>query len=389
MGGVDVRPQPEARVGDGEAGGRRGLAEARERRGGRRAGLLLEAERRGRVRAAARLEPRRQERVVVVARDEDELPLGPERRAERGEDRDGRGERVAHRAVAELERVAEHDEAIRSAHGVAERRERARAAQGVAAARAPEVEVRDDEGPHYRVPTRLMPSSCRGPEGSRAGAFPRRGRRNRGGSDRTAAGGRGRQASAADIAWRIAFGSMKRTSSRMTSNSETSSTPWSRKRWTSAPTSSSGALAPLEMPTTRTPVEPGLVELVRVVDEVRGGPVLLGDLHEAHGVRGVLRADDEHEVALLGHLLDGRLAVRRGVADVVRAGPGDRGEALAQAVDDRARLVDGQRRLGDVGELLGVLDLERRRRRPPSRPGRCGPGPPPSCPRPPRGPRGR
>ena len=34
-------------------------------------------------------------------------------------------------------------------------------------------------------------------------------------------------------------------------------------------------------------------------------------------------------------------------------------EALAQAGDDRARLVDRERGLRDVGELLGVLDLER------------------------------
>ncbi len=59
------------------------------------------------------------------------------------------------------------------------------------------------------------------------------------------------------------------------------------------------------------------------------------------------------------HLLDGRLAVRRGVADVVGAGTDDAREALAQAVDDRARLVDRQRRLRDVGELLGIGDLER------------------------------
>jgi hypothetical protein len=41
-----------------------------------------------------------------------------------------------------------------------------------------------------------------------------------------------------------------------------------------------------------------------------------------------------------GHLLDGRLAVGGGVADVVGAGTDDAREALAQTVDDRARLVD-------------------------------------------------
>ena len=64
-----------------------------------------------------------------------------------------------------------------------------------------------------------------------------------------------------------------------------------------------------------------------------------------------VRADHEHEVALRGHLLDRRLAVRGRVTDVVGARPGDVREALAQAGDDRARLVDRQRGLGDVGEL--------------------------------------
>ena len=54
-------------------------------------------------------------------------------------------------------------------------------------------------------------------------------------------------------ACRIGFGSMKRTSSRSTSNSATSLVPRARKKSTSRWTSSSGALAPEEMPTTRSP----------------------------------------------------------------------------------------------------------------------------------------
>ena len=61
----------------------------------------------------------------------------------------------------------------------------------------------------------------------------------------------------------------------------------------------------------------------------------------------------------VGHLLDGRLAVRRGVADVVGAGTGDAREALAQPGDDRAGLVDRERGLRDVRDLLGILELER------------------------------
>src|SRR3954454_10466432 len=106
------------------------------------------------------------------------------------------------------------------------------------------------------------------------------------------------------------------------------------------------------------PLQPLLSHLLLGVDEVRVGAVLARDLHEAVGVRRIARADDEHEVAVRRHLLDGRLAVRGGVADVIGAGTDDAREALAQAVDDRARLVDRQRGLRDVGQLLGIGDLE-------------------------------
>src|SRR3954451_16037436 len=105
--------------------------------------------------------------------------------------------------------------------------------------------------------------------------------------------------------------------------------------------------------------EPLVADLGLVVDQVGLGPEVARDVDEALGVGGVLGADDQHEVAHRGHLLDRRLAIRRGVADVVRAGPGDARELLTQAVDDGARLVDGQRRLGDVRDALGIADLER------------------------------
>ena len=54
-------------------------------------------------------------------------------------------------------------------------------------------------------------------------------------------------------AWRIVLGSMKRTSSWTTSNSSTCSVPRARKKATRRWTSSSGALAPEVMPTTRVP----------------------------------------------------------------------------------------------------------------------------------------
>src|SRR3954465_4982630 len=171
------------------------------------------------------------------------------------------------------------------------------------------------------------------------------------------------------MAWRMALGSMKRTSSWTTWNSSTSWQPRARKNSTRRWTSSSGALAPDEIPTTRRPptpappapaaAQPRPLGLGDVVEEVRVGPELARDLHEPVGVRRVLGADHQHEVALVGHLLDRRLTVGRGVADVVGARPGDRGELLAQPVDDRAGLVDRQRRLRDVGDLVGIVDVER------------------------------
>ena len=61
------------------------------------------------------------------------------------------------------------------------------------------------------------------------------------------------QLDAAATAWRITLGSMKRTSSCTTSSSRTSLVPRSRKKSTSRWTSSSGALAPEVIPTTRLP----------------------------------------------------------------------------------------------------------------------------------------
>ena len=225
------------------------------------------------------------------------------------------------------------------------------------------------------APTRGRGTRCRaGPSSASSGpARPSRGRR----WSRRRGPGAG------------ASGSMKRTSSRTTSNSSTDSTPRSRKSATSASTSSSGADAPDEMPTTRLPSSHASCDLAGVVDEVRLGAVVAGDLDEALRVRRVLRADDEHEIALRGHLLHGRLAVRRGVADVVGAGPGDLREALAQPGDDRARLVDRQRGLRDVGDAARDPRPRARRRPPRSRRARCGRAPRPSCPRPPRGRRGR
>ena len=137
-------------------------------------------------------------------------------------------------------------------------------------------------------------------------------------------------------------------------------------------------------------LQPLLLHLRLVVDQVRVGAVVARDVDEpvasSTSCCEPMTSTRSHS---LGHLLDGRLAVGRRVADVVGARTGDAREALAQAGDDRARLVDRQRGLGDVGDALGIGDLERGRRPPRSRRARCARAPRPSCPRPPRGRRGR
>ena len=97
-------------------------------------------------------------------------------------------------------------------------------------------------------------------------------------------------------------------------------------RWTS----SSGALAPEVIPTVSTPSSHSSSTCASLSIRCDVGAVLARDLDEAVRVRGVARADHEHEVALRRELLDGGLAVRRGVTDVVGARPDDVREALAQ-----------------------------------------------------------
>jgi hypothetical protein len=152
---------------------------------------------------------------------------------------------------------------------------------------------------------------------------------------------------------------MKRTSSWTTWNSSTCSVPRARKNATRRWTSSSGALAPEVMPTTRVPSSHSSRTCSSLSIRYDAAPCSRATSTRRLEFEELREPDDEHEVAVRGHLLDRRLAIGGGVADVVGAGTDDRREALAQAVDDRARLVDRQRGLRDVGELLGIGDLER------------------------------
>jgi hypothetical protein len=76
---------------------------------------------------------------------------------------------------------------------------------------------------------------------------------------------------------------------------------------------------------------------------------------------GVRRADDQHEIAVTGDGPDGELAVLGGVADVVAGRVDQRGEALAELVDDGCGLLDRQRGLEQPRDLGRIAYLQARR----------------------------
>src|SRR5439155_6125474 len=65
-----------------------------------------------------------------------------------------------------------------------------------------------------------------------------------------------------------------------------------------------------------------------------------------------------HQVALLAKALAGSLAVLRGVADAVARGPRDLGEPTPEHLDHGAGVVDGEGRLGQVGDLGRIAYLQ-------------------------------
>ena len=105
--------------------------------------------------------------------------------------------------------------------------------------------------------------------------------------------------------------------------------------------------------------KPVVLQLAGVVDEVGRFAQSGGQFAYAVGVGAVGRADDQHDIAALGQLLDGVLAVLGGVADVVFFGALDGGELCAQGLDNTAGVVHGEGGLGDVGQLLRIFHRAR------------------------------
>ena len=106
----------------------------------------------------------------------------------------------------------------------------------------------------------------------------------------------------------------------------------------------------------RAAVEPLRADVADVVDQARARAQRLGDLAEPVRVRAVRRAQHQHQIHVVGELLDGGLAVLGRVADVVARRPEDGREPATEDLDHRPRVVHRQRGLREVGDLLGVLD---------------------------------
>jgi len=120
------------------------------------------------------------------------------------------------------------------------------------------------------------------------------------------------------------------------------------------------------------------------LDQWAGTPADRATLYEAWE-SSCSSAEHEQELHVRKELLDGLLPICRRVADVFLSGPCRVGKRRCggEDGDDLARLVDGQRRLGDVGDPLRfATSIALRRRR--IRRARSSPALRPSSPRPPR-----
>jgi hypothetical protein len=144
VGRVDVVAQPDAGVGDPQAGGGEGGGDRRGRAGGR-VGRRVQRQRRVFQREA--VEQRFGEARVVVAGGDDDLDLA-DRRAELGEEGEGELQRRAERPLAQLDDVPEQDQALGAAQLLEQDRADLGVAEHVAAARDAQVQVGDNRRLH-------------------------------------------------------------------------------------------------------------------------------------------------------------------------------------------------------------------------------------------------
>ena len=99
----------------------------------------------------------------MVSGHQDDAPAD-HRLAHRLQQRAGRRQRFVHRAVAQLQQVAGHDQLVGDVHGSQQGRPRAIGAQDVDSRARAQVQVGDDEGAH---------AACRGPPTDRSYAGAR------------------------------------------------------------------------------------------------------------------------------------------------------------------------------------------------------------------------
>ena len=100
------------------------------------------------------------------------------------------------------------------------------------------------------------------------------------------------------------------------------------------------------------------LDVLRALDQLCAAAGALGDLDQAARIGGVLRPDDEDQLAVARDRAHRVLAVLGRVADVLGGRDDERGEALAQRVDDLGGLVDGERCLCQHGHRVGVLQVD-------------------------------
>ena len=123
-------------------------------------------------------------------------------------------------------------------------------------------------------------------------------------------------------------------------------------------TTCSGALAPAVIRTVSTSRNRIVLDLGDAIDQERGDSQPVGDLGQPPAVRAVLAPQHEHQVGLGRQVADGFLTILGRVADVVLGGIGDVGELFPERGDHDVGVVDAERGLGQIGDLVRVGDGE-------------------------------